>query len=201
MTPLPFYLGGLGIAAVLVLHWLALGRLMAVSGRVTALVDELRKPKAERDEPMTDAELLEAMRAATAAEFGAEALAAEPAPAPALAPAAPSRAPWSRASHVLFFAGTLLGGAASALLAGGIHPSFAVRGVEATRLLGSSPAVHAVVLVLAGVLIGFGTRMAGGCTSGHGLCGTSRFQAGSLLATLAFFGSAVATSFALGALR
>jgi uncharacterized membrane protein YedE/YeeE len=41
--------------------------------------------------------------------------------------------------------------------------------------------------------------MAGGCTSGHGLCGVSRFQPGSLLTTAAFFGAAVALSFALEA--
>jgi uncharacterized membrane protein YedE/YeeE len=42
--------------------------------------------------------------------------------------------------------------------------------------------------------------MAGGCTSGHGMCGVSRFQKGSLLATVAFFGAGVATAFALGVL-
>ena len=39
--------------------------------------------------------------------------------------------------------------------------------------------------------------MAAGCTTGHGLCGVSRFQKGSLAATAAFFGSAVVTSFLL----
>lgn len=42
------------------------------------------------------------------------------------------------------------------------------------------------VLVLAGLLVGFGTRMASGCTSGHGVCGLSRLSPRSLVATLCF---------------
>ena len=41
-------------------------------------------------------------------------------------------------------------------------------------------------LIAAGVLVGVGTRYAGGCTSGHGVCGLSRFSLRSLLATLVF---------------
>ena len=40
--------------------------------------------------------------------------------------------------------------------------------------------------VLAGVLVGFGTRMGNGCTSGHGICGLSRFSSRSLFAVLSF---------------
>ena len=53
-------------------------------------------------------------------------------------------------------------------------------------------------LLVGGLLVGFGTRMASGCTSGHGLCGVSRLQKGSLVATVCFFGAGVAVSFALG---
>jgi uncharacterized membrane protein YedE/YeeE len=42
------------------------------------------------------------------------------------------------------------------------------------------------VLVIAGLLVGFGTRLAGGCTSGHGVCGISRGSARSLAATMTF---------------
>ena len=59
--------------------------------------------------------------------------------------------------------------------------------------------VMGIVLVVGGFMVGFGTRMAAGCTSGHGLCGVSQFQPGSLLSTAAFFGAGVVTSFALGA--
>jgi uncharacterized membrane protein YedE/YeeE len=51
----------------------------------------------------------------------------------------------------------------------------------------------AAPLLIAGVLVGFGTRLSGGCTSGHGVCGLSRFQARSLVAVLTFMVVAAAT--------
>jgi uncharacterized protein len=51
------------------------------------------------------------------------------------------------------------------------------------------------VLVIAGLLVGLGTRYAGGCTSGHGVCGLSRLSARSLVATLSFMGAGFATVF------
>lgn len=50
-------------------------------------------------------------------------------------------------------------------------------------------------LVIAGLLVGVGTRYGGGCTSGHGVCGLSRFSPRSLVATLAFMGAGFATVF------
>jgi uncharacterized protein len=50
-----------------------------------------------------------------------------------------------------------------------------------------------VTLVIAGLLVGFGTRLGGGCTSGHGVCGLSRFSMRSLLATGCFMTAGVAT--------
>ncbi len=49
------------------------------------------------------------------------------------------------------------------------------------------------VLVAAGLLVGLGTRFAGGCTSGHGVCGLSRLSVRSLAATAAFMGAGFAT--------
>ena len=51
------------------------------------------------------------------------------------------------------------------------------------------------VLVVAGLLVGIGTRYAGGCTSGHGVCGLSRLSPRSLVATLAFMAAGFATVF------
>jgi uncharacterized protein len=42
------------------------------------------------------------------------------------------------------------------------------------------------VIITAGVLVGFGTRLAGGCTSGHGICGIARFSGRSMTATAVF---------------
>jgi uncharacterized protein len=43
-----------------------------------------------------------------------------------------------------------------------------------------------VVIVAAGLLVGFGTRLGGGCTSGHGICGIVRFSVRSIVATIVF---------------
>lgn len=51
------------------------------------------------------------------------------------------------------------------------------------------------VLLVAGLLVGFGTRMGGGCTSGHGVCGIGRGSPRSIVATLVFVGSAMLTLF------
>jgi uncharacterized protein len=52
-----------------------------------------------------------------------------------------------------------------------------------------------VTLIAAGLLVGLGTRYGSGCTSGHGVCGLSRFSLRSLVATLAFMGAGFATVF------
>lgn len=53
------------------------------------------------------------------------------------------------------------------------------------------------LLVLAGLIVGVGTRYGSGCTSGHGVCGLSRLSPRSLAATLAFMGAGFATVFVL----
>lgn len=49
------------------------------------------------------------------------------------------------------------------------------------------------VLAAAGLLVGFGTRMGSGCTSGHGVCGVSRLSQRSLVATASFMAAGIAT--------
>ena len=51
------------------------------------------------------------------------------------------------------------------------------------------------VLILAGLLVGIGTRFASGCTSGHGVCGLSRLSPRSLVATLSFMAAGFVTVF------
>ena len=48
---------------------------------------------------------------------------------------------------------------------------------------------------LAGLFVGFGTKLGNGCTSGHGICGLARFSKRSLVAVLTFMGTAMATTF------
>lgn len=64
-------------------------------------------------------------------------------------------------------------------------------------LTGGSPDTHvtsnAAVLVLAGLLVGIGTRVANGCTSGHGVCGISRLSLRGIAATAVFMLAGVLT--------
>jgi uncharacterized membrane protein YedE/YeeE len=49
-------------------------------------------------------------------------------------------------------------------------------------------------MFVGGLLIGFGTRLAGGCTSGHGIFGLSNFEVPSLVATLSFMATGIITT-------
>lgn len=50
-----------------------------------------------------------------------------------------------------------------------------------------------LVIIIGGLLVGFGTQRAGGCTSGHGVCGIARFSTRSIAATIIFMAAAFAT--------
>ncbi|MEP3421772.1 MAG: YeeE/YedE thiosulfate transporter family protein [Erythrobacter sp.] len=49
------------------------------------------------------------------------------------------------------------------------------------------------ILIVGGLIVGFGTRLGSGCTSGHGVCGMSRLSPRSLIATATFIASGIAT--------
>ena len=50
-----------------------------------------------------------------------------------------------------------------------------------------------LLLIISGLLVGYGTRLGGGCTSGHGVCGISRLSPRSIIATLVFMAAAIIT--------
>jgi uncharacterized membrane protein YedE/YeeE len=56
------------------------------------------------------------------------------------------------------------------------------------------------LLLAGGVVVGFGTQLGSGCTSGHGVCGISRFSKRSIVATCVFMATGMATVFVLGQL-
>lgn len=57
---------------------------------------------------------------------------------------------------------------------------------------------NTLMLVVGGLLVGYGTRMASGCTSGHGVCGLARFSGRSLVAVLTFLGVGIVVTYLLG---
>lgn len=54
-----------------------------------------------------------------------------------------------------------------------------------------------LLIVVGGFLVGFGTRLGGGCTSGHGICGIGRLSVNSMIATAIFVGTGIITVFIL----
>jgi len=55
-----------------------------------------------------------------------------------------------------------------------------------------------LILCVAGLIVGLGTSIGSGCTSGHGVCGISRFSKRSIVATCVFMASAMITVFVVG---
>jgi uncharacterized membrane protein YedE/YeeE len=87
--------------------------------------------------------------------------------------------PTDRAWRIAFVAG-LMAASLVAALAGAPLPRPAI-------------ASNLALVAAAGLLVGFGTRMGNGCTSGHGVCGFARLSARSIVATVIFMGAAVIT--------
>jgi uncharacterized membrane protein YedE/YeeE len=81
--------------------------------------------------------------------------------------------------RLFFVAGLLAGGALLAVVRPDSFP---------TEIAADTP-----VLLIAGLLVGFGTQLGSGCTSGHGVCGTARLSPRSLAATATFIAVGAAT--------
>jgi uncharacterized membrane protein YedE/YeeE len=93
--------------------------------------------------------------------------------------------------------GVVLGGTLFAVIAGG--PDFHGYGWLTLTFHGGAQALIAPILIVAGALIGYGAKLAGGCTSGNGLSGNAILSPASLAATATFFGTAIVVSFAIEA--
>ncbi len=98
----------------------------------------------------------------------------------------------SQSWRLPFLGGLVLGGFLSAVLGGAWTPTWDLGMLDATFGLGHAAKV--VWMFAGGLLIGFGTRMAGGCTSGHGIFGMSNLEPASLYSTLAFMAGGVVTT-------
>lgn len=90
-----------------------------------------------------------------------------------------------RAEDTLWRAVFLLGLLTGALMIQWFHPAAMALHIDV-----SDPTI-----ILAGFLVGLGTRIGNGCTSGHGVCGVGRLAPRSIVASITFFGFAVITSY------
>ncbi len=102
--------------------------------------------------------------------------------------AAPAKGPSWR---VFLFIGVIGGALLHTLITSGFHTTWSNGGMDARF---ASLPLRAGVLLGAGLLMGYGARTAGGCTSGHGICGMARGSTGSLVSTMVFMAVAVAAA-------
>tara|TARA_B100000686_G_scaffold49374_1_gene52831 strand:- start:1636 stop:2049 length:414 start_codon:yes stop_codon:yes gene_type:complete len=89
----------------------------------------------------------------------------------------------NRLDNILFLSG---------LIIGPVIYSLSGKNIESV-LTNSFP-----LLIAGGLLVGFGTKLGNGCTSGHGVCGISRFSIRSIVATIAFITTGVITVLIFG---
>lgn len=83
----------------------------------------------------------------------------------------------------------------AAMIAAAFAASFAFPNLGVGGQNGQAPALigNPIWIAVAGLLVGLGTKIGNGCTSGHGVCGLARFSFRSLVAVIIFFGIAIAT--------
>lgn len=81
------------------------------------------------------------------------------------------------------------------LVAGLVSGGFVLR-MFAPELIGDA-VTNSFGIVVAGLLVGLGTRLGNGCTSGHGVCGVARLSRRSIVATVTFTAAGIATVFVL----
>ena len=98
----------------------------------------------------------------------------------------------TRTWRLPFVVGLLLGGVLSASFGGGWEPTWDLGRLDAALAVG--PVGKSIWMFAGGLFIGFGTRLAGGCTSGHGIFGLSNLEWPSLVATISFMLGGVLTT-------
>ena len=91
--------------------------------------------------------------------------------------------------------GVLIGSFVSAILSGQFHIAWVPTRWSAS--FGYTPFVRVLTALIGGIIMGFGARWAGGCTSGHGISGTMQLAVSSWLAAVCFFIGGIAAAMAI----
>lgn len=199
----PWWVGALALGLIAPTFWRVTGAPFGVSGSW----DKLAHCRREHTRSLQEAQvrtaspdrIADAVMAETLAEFGPEAINSVAVDPTTSAPVVAQQPRLPLLAHLVFIAMIALGGVFAAMASDRFHLSFDLGPVH-RRLFGDG-IVMWIVLFMGGVITGFGARLGGGCTSGHGLTGLSCLQFGSIVSTACFFGTAIAVSFALEALR
>ncbi len=82
-------------------------------------------------------------------------------------------------------------------LSGQIFYSF----IDSSKLENTINNSNIFYIILAGLLVGFGTRLGSGCTSGHGICGIGRLSMRSIISTCTFVGVSIITVFIINLIK
>lgn len=200
----PWWIGAPALGIIPVVFWFLFRRPLGVSGswgQLASWREARRVHSAATRLSASSAVMRDALMAATVAQFGKDVAlgslgpaAARPAPAVKKSTAKPSsRVPVT--AHLAFLISLGLGGTLSLLPGHALRLHFALSPTY-SEIFGTGWRSW-IVLLSGGTFVGFGTQMAGGCTSGHGLVGCGTLRPASLVATATFFASAVATSWLL----
>ncbi|MBN9102181.1 MULTISPECIES: YeeE/YedE thiosulfate transporter family protein [unclassified Pseudonocardia] len=193
----PWWAGAIGLALVTIAYTLSTDRSFGVSGAWDRVLHWRAERELERRQAQDEIEqraLVDALVATAPRGPGA----VTPPPRGrnvSLPPRRPPR-PASLVSQAALLGSILVGGFVAAITSGRFEVRFDM-GAGFSELVTGNPVMMVGILFLGGLLVGFGTRLAGGCSSGHGLQGCGRLYPASLLATAVFFGTAVAVSFLL----
>jgi hypothetical protein len=208
----PWWAGAAGLALVTINYALTTDRSFGVSSAWDRVSHWRRERRLERmeEEFTDDRALADALAAATAEHFGTGAGAptapqvpygdSQPPPGGGRradeGPSAASRRPAPLVTQAALLVSIFLGGLIAAFTSGRFQIRYDM-GPGFRDLVTADPVTMVALLFLGGVLVGFGTRLAGGCSSGHGLNGCGRLRPVSIVATAVFFGTAVGVSFLL----
>jgi len=202
---LTWWMGALALSSVVVGFWFVVRRPLGVSGswaRIVMWREDQSVEAAEAPFRANPKMLQDALMRATIDHFGEQAVyeflaldkgvSAEQLN---VSRNGSSQAKASSSMHATFLAMLVIGALLASLANGHYQPQFNL-GELHTQFFGSGLG-YVMTLFFGGAMVGFGTQLAGGCTSGHGLMGCSRLVPASLIATMAFFGTAVVVSFIL----
>jgi hypothetical protein len=209
----PWWAGAVGLAFVTINYTLITDRSLGISTAWDRVVHWRSERTLERQEAQftDEAALAEALVGATVAHFGS----APEQPTPPVngagvgtldhghdvepkneKPSFASLRPAPLVTQVALLLSVFIGGVIASVTSGRFHLRYDM-GEGFSRIVTHNSTTMVLVLFVGGVLVGFGTRLSGGCSSGHGLSGCGRLRPLSLVATAVFFGTAVLVSFLL----
>lgn len=200
-----WWLTALSLSGITLAFWLIIRRPLGVSGswgRVVVWKKEAEITQIDKPFQTKSNTMVESLMAATMEAFGdekvKEALEKYPGKIPGLSTISETlpverRLPWT--GHLLFLLMLPVGGLITSMYMGNFNLQFDLG--ELHRNLFGSGFPYILTLFFGGALIGFGTQLSNGCTTGHGMSGIARLIPASFIATCSFFASAVIISLLL----